>query len=157
MVTDKREFQAFVKPVGAMCNLNCSYCYYNDVNKTSGETGLRLMTDTVLEKYIIQHFDASRGPVVFFSWHGGEPLLAGIRFYEKALTLQEKYKPEGVTVRNGIQTNGSLLDKAWCSFLNVNNFYVGISIDGTRELHDEFRRSKGGVPSFRMVAEGFAR
>jgi uncharacterized protein len=157
VITERKDFQAFVKPVGARCNLNCSYCYYNDSNKTPGQAGLKIMNERVLEKYIIQHFEASSGPVVFFSWHGGEPLLAGIEFYTKALELQKKFKPDGVTVLNGVQTNGTLLDKAWCSFLAVNNFYVGISMDGTRELHDEFRRSKSGVPSFQKIADGYAR
>jgi uncharacterized protein len=155
MITDRRDFQAFVKPVGARCNLSCSYCYYNDSGKTPGQASLKIMDDKILEKYIAGHFEASSGPVVFFSWHGGEPLLAGLEFYRKALELQRMYRPEGVKVLNGIQTNGTLLDREWCSFLAKENFFVGISIDGTGELHDKFRRSKSGTPSFQKVANGY--
>lgn len=113
------------------------------------------MSDEILEKYIIQHFEASSGPEVFFSWHGGEPTLAGLDFYRKALTFQKKHKPFSYTVYNGIQTNGTLIDREWCEFLADNNFYVGVSIDGYGELHDRFRINKDGRPSFQEAIEGY--
>ncbi|MGD0583658.1 MAG: anaerobic sulfatase maturase [Bacteroidales bacterium] len=155
MVTDRREFQSFIKPVGARCNLSCSYCYYNVTDKTPDKASLKTMDEKILEKYIIQHFEASPGPVVFFSWHGGEPLLAGLDFYRKAVELQKNHKPDGIRVLNGIQTNGTLLDREWCSFLAKENFYIGISIDGTGDLHDKFRRSKNGAPSFQKAANRY--
>src|SRR5512145_1906559 len=100
------DFQIFVKPVGALCNLHCSYCYY--IGKL-GKQRFReqwCMSDEVLEMYIRQHIEATYDPVVLFSWHGGEPLLAGIDFYKRAQALQHKYCPADKTVVNGIQTNG---------------------------------------------------
>lgn len=151
----KREFQVFVKPVGARCNLRCRYCYYIDKEKIITGKKIQLMSDEILEKYIIQHFEASSGPEVFFSWHGGEPTLAGLDFYRKALTFQKKHKPFSYTVYNGIQTNGTLIDREWCEFLADNNFYVGVSIDGYGELHDRFRINKDGRPSFQEAIEGY--
>lgn len=151
----KREFQVFVKPVGARCNLRCRYCYYIDKEKIITGKKIQLMSDEILEKYIIQHFEASSGTEVFFSWHGGEPTLAGLDFYRKALTFQKKHRPFSYTVYNGIQTNGTLIDREWCEFLADNNFYVGVSIDGYGELHDRFRINKDGRPSFHEAIEGY--
>ncbi len=151
----KREFQVFVKPVGARCNLRCRYCYYIDKEKIVTGKKMQLMSDEILEKYIIQHFEASSGTEVFFSWHGGEPTLAGLDFYRKALTFQKKHRPFSYTVYNGIQTNGTLIDREWCEFLADNNFYVGVSIDGYGELHDRFRINKDGRPSFHEAIEGY--
>ncbi len=151
----KKEFQVFVKPVGARCNLRCRYCYYIDKERLISENKIRLMSDEILEKYIVQHFEASEGPEVFFSWHGGEPTLAGIDFYRRALVFQKKHKPSSFTVYNGIQTNATLIDEEWCNFLADNNFYAGVSIDGFRELHDIFRTYHDGKPSFQETVNGY--
>lgn len=150
-----REFQIFVKPAGAACNLHCSYCYYLEKSSLYTSPGQRLMTDDLLEKYIIQHFEASTDKVVMFSWHGGEPTLAGLDFYRKALKYQKKHLPAGYKIINGIQTNGTLLDDAWCRFLADENFLVGISIDGPQEYHDRYRISSGGKPTFSRVMNGY--
>ncbi len=94
------------------------------------------MSDVVLEKYIRTHMEASTDNYITFSWHGGEPLLAGIDFFRKAVEIQMNLKPPGKEIFNGIQTNGTLLDDEWCSFLSANGFTVGISIDGPGNLHD---------------------
>jgi len=113
------------------------------------------MTDYILEKYIVQHIKASTETIINFSWHGGEPLLAGIEFYRKVLRLQSFHKPDGKSVLNGIQTNGTLIDEEWCSFLSENNFIIGISIDGPPEFHNIFRTSKDFSPSWHQVISGF--
>ena len=118
-----REFQIFVKPVGAHCNMNCRYCYYLKKQKLY-PGGFSVMTDAVLENYIMQHIEASTEELISFSWHGGEPMLAGIDFYRKACELQKKYKPEGRKIINGIQTNGTLINEDWCSLFSEENFMV---------------------------------
>jgi len=145
------EFQVFVKPVGSRCNLSCDYCYYhgNDENHTH-EKGY-LMDRGLLERYIQQHLKAEKGDTIMFSWHGGEPLLAGIGFYADALRLQEKHNTEGKRIINGIQTNGILLDENWCRFLAANNFIVGLSIDGPPEFHDMHRVTRSGKPTSAQV------
>jgi serine-type anaerobic sulfatase-maturating enzyme len=150
-----REFQIFIKPVSASCNLRCRYCYYIDKNELYSGRALHRMTDKILEKYIIQHVEASTDKVVFFSWHGGEPTLAGMDFYKKAVAIQKKHIPDGYRIINGIQTNGTLLDDKWCRFFSKENFLVGISIDGPQELHDKYRITANGGPTFTQVLHGY--
>lgn len=148
------DFQIFVKPAGAECNLNCRYCYYLDKKNLYDDASL--MDDDVLERYIISHFEACPDKNVNFSWHGGEPLLAGIEFFRKVTALQKKHAPAGVTANNGIQTNGTLLDDEWCRFLADEKFYIGISIDGPGQLHNKFRVNRGGAATFEKVMNGFS-
>ena len=129
MAADFREFQIFVKPVGARCNLNCSYCYYLDKKDIAALPG-GLMSDEILENYIRRHIEATTEPEIFFSWHGGEPTLAGLSFFRKVVTFQETYLPAGRAIRNGIQTNGTLITDDWGRFLSKENFYADISLDG---------------------------
>ncbi len=109
----------------------------------------------ILERYIKQHIEASSGKYINFSWHGGEPLLAGIDFFRKAVEIQKRNKPEGREITNGIQTNGTLLDDEWCRFLSEEQFSVGISLDGPGKLHDSNRRMKDGTGTFEEVIRGF--
>jgi uncharacterized protein len=102
------------------------------------------MTDAVLEAYIRQYIEASAGPSVQFTWHGGEPTLAGLDFYRRAVELQKRYLPEGWECWNNLQTNGLLLDDKWCEFLSAAGFDVGLSIDGAQRVHDTYRRSRSG-------------
>ena len=113
------------------------------------------MDDETLENYIKQHFLASSGDTVLFTWHGGEPLLAGIDFYKKALCLQKKYLPVGRTFLNGIQTNGTLITKEWCEFFAENRFVIGISIDGPEVFHNSMRRTVSNNGSFEKVFKGY--
>jgi uncharacterized protein len=155
MPKEFREFQIFVKPVGAECNLQCRYCYYLSKKNLYHAKDNFLMSDEILEKYIIQHIQASTENVINFSWHGGEPLLAGIEFYMKVLQLQQKHKlPESV-ILNGIQTNGTLLDDTLCRFLAAQGFIVGISIDGPGNLHNINRRTKEDNNTFLNVLRGY--
>ena len=155
MENKEREFQIFTKPVGGLCNLRCSYCYYLKKQSIHKDGKPMLMSDEMLERYIIQHIEATTEPVVFFSWHGGEPLMAGIEFYRKAVSLQKKYKPEGKEIVNGIQTNGTLIDWDWAYFLAQEKFIVGISIDGPGDLHNRSRKYADGSSSLQPVLKGY--
>lgn len=150
-----REFQIFAKPVSSSCNLRCGYCYYLEKKNLYPKPSQALMTDEVLENYIIQHIEASTNEVIMFSWHGGEPTLAGLDFYRKVVRLQKKYKPAGYSIINGIQTNGTLLDDDWCRFFSDENFFVGISLDGPEEFHDRYRKNAAGGSSFHEVLKGY--
>ncbi len=149
-----REFQVFVKPVGARCNLGCKYCYYLEKENLYPDQKLILMSDEILEKYIIQHIEASTDDIIHFSWHGGEPLLAGIDFYRKVLNIQSVNRPEGKTILNGIQTNGTLLNEEWCRFLSEEGFIVGISLDGPAEIHNKHRTTINGKATWELVMRG---
>jgi uncharacterized protein len=115
------------------------------------------MTDEVLEQMTRQYIEASPGPAVRFTWHGGEPTLAGLDFYRRAVKLQKRYLPEGWSCWNNLQTNGLLLDEEWCAFLAENRFDVGLSVDGGEALHDRFRRDLGGNGTYRRAAEAARR
>jgi uncharacterized protein len=151
------EFQIFAKPVGPACNLACRYCYYLG-KKALYPGGKRLlMPEELLEEYIIQHFEASGNRDAYFSWHGGEPLLAGKDFFRRVKKYQEKHKPEGSSYFNGLQTNGTLLDDDWCRFLSDENFFIGLSIDGPAYLHNRYRVGVDGNATHDKVVKGFDR
>ncbi|KPL13210.1 MAG: hypothetical protein AMS26_15345 [Bacteroides sp. SM23_62] len=150
-----REFQVFVKPVGARCNLDCQYCYYLEKDALYPFSKLVLMSEKVLERYIIRHLEAATEQIIGFSWHGGEPTLAGIGFFRKAVEIQKRHQPSGTTIINGIQTNGTLLNEEWCDFLAKEKFVVGISMDGPSDMHDRFRLSKDQGSTFSRVLRGY--
>jgi len=150
-----RDFQIFVKPAGASCNLRCSYCYYLGKKDLFPDSPTLRMNVEILEKYICQHIEASEDDIIMFSWHGGEPLLAGMDFYQKAVQLQKKYKPSGRKILNGIQTNATLLTEEWCRFFATEDFIAGISIDGPGELHNKFRRTTRNEPTLQNVLYGY--
>ncbi len=154
MASESREFQVFVKPVGARCNLHCSYCYYLEKPGIARSVPGACMSDEILEQYIRQHIEASTEPEIFFSWHGGEPTLAGLNFFRKAVTIQEAYMPKGSTVRNGIQTNGTLITDEWGRFLSRENFYVGLSFDGPERYHNLNRTRADGSGTFEEALRG---
>jgi uncharacterized protein len=150
-----REFQVFIKPVGAECNLNCGYCYYLNKAELYGPSRLIRMSDEILKKYISRHIEASTETDIFFSWHGGEPTLAGLDFFMKVVNLQKKQKPADRNIINGIQTNATLLNDSWCKFLSVEGFLVGVSIDGPEKFHNKFRISKDNKGSFNKTLKGY--
>lgn len=152
-VTASEPFVVMAKPVGPLCNLECSYCYYLETERFYENSHRFRMSDSLLETYVREYIAASPGPVVQFTWHGGEPTLAGLDFYRLAVELQKRYLPEGWSCWNNLQTNGILLDDAWCSFLADARFDVGLSIDGVQWLHDEYRKDRGGCGTYgRAVA-----
>jgi uncharacterized protein len=145
------------KPVGSRCNMRCAYCYYLDKGKYSASSRQTRMSYDLLERLIRQTIAASPGPVVSFTWHGGEPTLAGMDFYRKALALEKKYLPRGWVAWNNLQTNGLLLNEDWCRFLKENRFDVGLSIDGPAAIHDRNRRQLGGGGTFARVSAAIRR
>ena len=142
-------FSTMIKPVGSACNCDCDYCYYlGKANLYGGHQPK--MSDELLERYISQYIEAVQVPVVTFCWHGGEPLLAGLDFYEKAVVIQNRYR--GIKqIENSLQTNGLLINSEWCDFFRRNNFLIGLSLDGPKDIHDAYRRDRGGHPTFDRV------
>jgi uncharacterized protein len=113
------------------------------------------MADEILERYIVQHIDACSDSVIRFSWHGGEPAILGLDYFRKIVALQRKHEPPGRHIANGIQTNGTLLNEDWCRFLAQEDFAVGLSLDGPQELHDRYRVTKDGRPTFEQALSGY--
>lgn len=141
------------KPIGAVCNLNCSYCYYLEKELLYENRKSYQMSDQLLERFVKEYIEAQPTPNVSFTWHGGESLLRDVEFYKKALRYQKMYA-KGRQVENCIQTNGVLLNDDWCKFFAENNFLVGVSIDGPEHCHDIYRKNKGGKGTFREVMRG---
>lgn len=139
------------KPAGSACNLKCTYCFYLGKQALAGGPGTGRMDDECLERLVEQYIDGVTGGEVVFSWQGGEPTLCGLELFRKIVALQKKHAKPGQRIENDLQTNGTLLDEDWAHFLKENRFLVGLSIDGPKELHDRYRVTKRGAPTFDTV------
>lgn len=144
-------YHVMVKPSGAQCNLDCSYCFYLHKQDMLHQPKTPRMAESLLELHIKQYIKAQTADEVVFSWQGGEPTLMGLAFFERVVELQQKYKKPNQRIENDLQTNGTLLDEEWCAFLKRHNFLVGLSIDGPAEFHDKHRYNKGGKPTHAKV------
>jgi uncharacterized protein len=148
-------FHIMTKPTGPLCNLDCKYCFYLEKEKLYPESQNFRMSDELLENYVRQYIQSQNVPEISFAWQGGEPTLMGVKFFRRAVELQQKYA-EGKRIHNAFQTNGVLLNDEWCAFFKEHNFLIGLSIDGPRTLHDRHRVDKGGAPTFDAVLRGMA-
>lgn len=144
-------FHAMVKPSGAACNIDCDYCFYLHKTDLLEQPKHARMDSGVLEQHIRQYIEAQTGEQVVFSWQGGEPTLMGVDFFEHIIDLQKKYAKPGQKIENDLQTNGIALDDEWIAFLKKNEFHVGLSIDGPKSLHDTYRKTTNGKPTFDLV------
>ena len=145
-------FHIMAKPRGAICNLECDYCFYLRKAELYPEASFR-MTNEALESYTRQYIQSQRVPEVNFAWQGGEPTLMGLDFFRQAVAFQKKYARPGMQIENALQTNGTLLNEKWCRFFAENHFLIGISLDGPRELHNRYRHDKGFSPTFDRVLQ----
>ena len=152
-VLASQPFHLMIKPAGAACNLACRYCYYLE-KKSLYPGGVCRMDDATLERVTAAYLQAHPGPEVVFGWQGGEPLLTGRGFFERAVELQARYARPGQRVINTLQTNGTLVDDDWARFFAKHHFLVGISIDGPADLHDRYRLDGGGRQSHARVLAG---
>jgi uncharacterized protein len=150
------QFHLLAKPTGAVCNLDCTYCFF--LSKEMLYPGSRFrMADDLLETYLRQLIEAHTGaPEVVVAWQGGEPTMMGLGFFRRSVELAEALKQPGQQITYTIQTNGTLLDDEWGAFFAEHGFLVGLSIDGPAEIHDTYRVDKGGKGSFGRVMNGLA-
>ena len=141
----RKPFHLMAKPTGFQCNIACDYCFYleKETGTLKPRKPQRHMDDATLEAYVRSYIEGTPANEVEFAWQGGEPTLAGIAFYEKALALQAKYA-KGKTITNAMQTNGLLIDDTWAAFLARNKFLIGLSVDGPAHLHDAHRVARNG-------------
>ena len=152
----RQPFHLMAKPTSYQCNLDCDYCFYLEKEryyKPRGKEKITAMSDEVLRAYIKQYIASQDTPEVHFAWQGGEPTTAGLDFFKKVIKYQKKFS-QGKQIHNALQTNGVLLNDAWAKFLKEHNFLVGVSIDGPQEIHDHYRVSQGGKPTFTKVMKG---
>ena len=147
-------FHLLAKPTGAVCNLDCKYCFF--LSKEMLYPGSRFrMTDELLETYIRQFLEAQEVSEVSIAWQGGEPTLMGLDFFKRMIGLVEKYRKPGQAIQHTIQTNGTKIDDDWAAFFKQHDFLVGLSVDGPKPLHDTYRVNKGGQGSFDQVMKGW--
>jgi uncharacterized protein len=143
-------FHVMAKPTGSDCNLNCAYCFFLKKEGLYPGSDFR-MSDEVHEAYIRQLMEAHHVPQVTVAWQGGEPTLMGLNFFRRSVEIQKKYAKPDTSIENTFQTNGILLNDEWCRFFHENNFLIGLSIDGPKELHDFYRKDKAGNGTFERV------
>ena len=145
-------FSLMLKPAGSLCNLDCAYCYYLDKSEIYGGREPRMSIED-LERYVRCYIAACETDEVTFNWHGGEPLVLGLDFYRKAVEFQQKYKGDK-KISNTLQTNGILVNDEWARFFAEQRFLLGVSVDGPPEVHDRYRRDRGGAPTLERVVNG---
>jgi uncharacterized protein len=147
-------FHLLAKPTGAICNLNCQYCFFLAKEQLYPGSSFR-MADDLLETYLQQLLAAHRTPEVTVAWQGGEPTLMGLDFFQRSIELVEKHKKPGQQVTHTLQTNGTRLTDDWGRFFKQHNFLVGLSIDGPQPLHDTYRVDKRDRGTFHQVMQGW--
>jgi uncharacterized protein len=144
-------FHTMAKPSGAECNIDCDYCFYLHKTDLLDQPKHARMDASTLEQFVRQYIESQTGDEVVFSWQGGEPTLMGLPYYREVVKLQKKYAKPNQKIENDLQTNGLALDEEWVGFLKQNGFHVGLSIDGPRDLHDLYRKTNNGKPTFDFV------
>jgi uncharacterized protein len=151
--SDAQGIHIVAKPMGPLCNLNCEYCFYLEKQALFGAGEKYRMSDEVLSAFIKNYITSQPTPIVEFVWQGGEPTLSGLDFFKRVIELQKPFAHQK-TIRNSLQTNGTLLTDDWCAFLKKNNFMVGISLDGPKEIHNRYRSDRKGNGTFDRVMYG---
>lgn len=147
-------FHVMSKPTGAICNLDCDYCFFLSKEALYPDSHFRMPPDvheTYIQQLLAAHPDREEVVVAF---QGGEPTMMGLDFFRRTLELEARFARPGQRILNTIQTNATLLDDEWGEFLAEHDFLVGVSIDGPAELHDVYRSDKGGKPTFARVMHG---
>ncbi len=147
-------FHLLAKPSGSTCNIDCTYCFFLSKEALYPNEKSRMSAAT-LEAYIRQLLESHQSPEVTVAWQGGEPTLMRLEFFQRAVELVEQYRRPGQTIQHTFQTNGILLDDAWCEFFKQHDFLIGLSVDGPRELHDTYRRDRLARGTFDKVMNGW--
>jgi uncharacterized protein len=138
------------KPTGAICNLDCKYCFFLSKEALYPGSPFR-MTDDVMEAYVKQVIESQQAPQVTIAWQGGEPTLMGLDFFRQVMAVVKKHNRPGMTIDHTIQTNGTKINDEWCEFFRKHNFLIGLSLDGPKEMHDAYRVDKKGDGTFDQV------
>jgi len=147
-----KPFSLLIKPASADCNLRCEYCFYIDHLEKVKDTPR--MSEEVLEKMIASYMQTNQNYNYAFGWQGGEPMMMGLKFFQKAIELQKRYAPPGAVISNGLQTNATLFTKDFAQFFSEYKFLLGVSLDGPPYLHDYYRKTIGQKPTHNSVMRG---
>lgn len=127
-----------IKPASGNCNLRCSYCFYHDITENRDIPSYGMMPEETLEK-LVEKALLYADDACCFAFQGGEPTLIGLNFFKKLIEFEKKYNVKKLNISNALQTNGMLINEEWAQFIAENNFLVGISLDGPKDIHDQNR------------------
>lgn len=154
-----RQFSMLIKPASSLCNMRCRYCFYHDVASHREAYSHGVMKERTAQAVIDRAFEhVGAGPAeITFGFQGGEPAVAGLDFFRAFTAYVREKQPAGVRVRYALQTNGTLLTDEWAAFLSEHDFLVGVSLDGSREVHDFLRLDKDGRGTYAAVTRGIRR
>lgn len=153
MMLIMKHISVLIKPASSLCNLRCKYCFYANVSSLREVKSYGKMKWEVASKMIENiFFDLEDGDCLSLAFQGGEPTLAGLRYYEHITKLIAKQTKQ-VEVKYAIQTNGVIINRSWCKFLKKHNFLVGLSIDGHPLYHDLNRLDTKGKGTFHKVLQ----
>lgn len=145
-----RHINVMIKPASGNCNMRCRYCFYHDVSELREVKSYGMMSLSTLEKIVQKVLEAAEESCAFV-FQGGEPTLIGLDFFRALVEFQKKYNTKKIAVTNSIQTNGLKLDEEWAQFLHDHRFLIGLSVDGTKEIHDELRPDAEGKGTYSRV------
>ena len=147
-----KTFSLLIKPASADCNLRCEYCFYIDHLEKIKSTPR--MSDKVLETMIASYMQTTQNNNYAFGWQGGEPMIMGLDFFQKAVEFQKYYAPPKAVISNGLQTNGTLITNDFARFFGEYKFLLGVSLDGPAYIHDYYRKTIGKKPTHNLVMRG---
>ena len=139
--------------VAHTCNLNCAYCFASQ-GKYSGERAV--MSEEVGKRaldFLIENSGTRHNLEVDF--FGGEPLMNFDVVKNLVAYAREREKETGKNFRFTLTTNGVLIDDDVIDFANREMSNVVLSLDGRKEIHDEFRVDYAGKGSFDKIVPKF--
>lgn len=139
-----------IKPASGNCNMQCQYCFYCDEQEKRSQASYGMMQDETLRN-LMRKMLKKADTACSIAFQGGEPTLAGLAFFRKVIAYEKIYNKNGVKVQYALQTNGAEMNEEWCNFLKENNFLVGLSVDGTKEIHDRYRKLKNGADTYQRI------
>lgn len=152
-------FSLLIKPASSDCNLRCRYCYYGQKKDSISQGRIPQsssgMSDTVLEK-VIQSYMQTEQDIYSMVWHGGEPTLMPVSFFEQAIALQKQYAVKGARISNSIQTNATIISDNLASFMARYRFLCGVSLDGPPDIHNLYRKTSTGKNTHAWALNGIA-
>lgn len=139
-----------IKPASGQCQMKCKYCFYSNEMENRNVANYGIMNMSTAKNLINCALNKANRHVTF-AFQGGEPTLAGLDFFVDFVKYVNKQNVKKINIAYAIQTNGYNIDKAWASFFAKNNFLVGLSLDGTEAIHNEFRLDRANKGTFNKV------
>lgn len=147
-----KSISVLIKPGSGSCNIDCSYCFYKDLQESGDVSNQGVMSEWTMKALIKNVFvDLDDGDYIEFAFQGGEPTLIGMEFYEDFVESVKNINRPNVNVSYSLQTNGILVDETWCDFFNKNKFLIGLSLDGPKVINDKYRVNQNGEGTYEKI------